>query len=287
MAGSDSARLERSCTSDWVRSREPSDGVALLQAWFAGRGYDRHRHDTYAIGVTDCGVQTFEYRGATRRSAPGQVVILHPDEPHDGRAGTPDGFGYRIVYVAPRWIGDAARAIRGRAGALPFVRDPVITNRALARAVGVAFREGVEPLAIDTLVVRLTEGLLDVAYEADTAAHLDHGALARARAFLDDETTRVVRSSELEAVSGLTRYELARQFRAAFGTSPYRYSVMRRLARARAELSRTTRLVDVALACGFADQAHFSRMFRDAFGMTPARYRATRLSGVSELPSPR
>jgi len=47
-------------------------------------------------------------------SLPGQVVVLHPDETHDGRAGTRDGFGYRIVYVAPARIEEAARAIRGR-----------------------------------------------------------------------------------------------------------------------------------------------------------------------------
>src|SRR5262245_43204414 len=59
-------RLERSCRAgrpDWVRTRRPVDGVELLQAWFAGRGYDRHRHDTYAIGLTDIGVQVFDYRG--------------------------------------------------------------------------------------------------------------------------------------------------------------------------------------------------------------------------------
>src|SRR5262249_31581937 len=98
------SRLERSCgvrPSDWLRRRELSDGVQALQAWFAGRGFDTHRHDTYAIGLTDVGVQAFDYRGVAEASTPGQVVVLHPDETHDGRAGTPDGFGYRIGYVPP------------------------------------------------------------------------------------------------------------------------------------------------------------------------------------------
>ena len=88
----------------------------------------------------------------------------------------------------------------------------------------------------------------------------------------------MIRSSELEEVTGLTRYELARQFRSAFGTSPYRYSLMRRLDCARAQLLRTRSLADVALAAGFADQAHLSRMFKDTFGVTPARYRALEAS---------
>jgi hypothetical protein len=38
-------------------------GIERLEAYFAGHGYDPHRHDTYAIGVTLSGVQLFDYRG--------------------------------------------------------------------------------------------------------------------------------------------------------------------------------------------------------------------------------
>jgi len=98
----------------------------------------------------------------------------------------------------------------------------------------------------------------------------------RARRFLDAERTRVVHSAELESVTGLTRYDLARQFRHMFGTSPYRYLLMRRLDLARELIHQQRPLVDVACDAGFADQAHFTRVFRSAFGLTPARYRALR-----------
>src|SRR4029453_13466462 len=66
---------------DWSHSRDLSDGVQLLQAWFAGHGYDKHRHDTYAIGLTDAGVQAFDYRGRAEVSTPGKVVVRDPDQP--------------------------------------------------------------------------------------------------------------------------------------------------------------------------------------------------------------
>ena len=248
----------------------------MLQAWFAGRGFETHRHDTYAIGVTDVGVQAFDYRGVTEVSTPGKVVVLHPDESHDGRAATPEGFGYRIVYVAPACIQEAARVVCGRACALPFVPAPVTTSRAFASAIETAFRQGPEPLAVDSLVLRLTEALLDGDPSCAGRARpirVDPRAIARARHLLHGETTRVVRSSELEAVTGLSRYDLARQFRAALGTSPYRYSLMRRLDRARLRLRAGAPLADVALEAGFADQAHFSRMFKSTLGVAPARYR--------------
>jgi AraC-like DNA-binding protein len=98
--------------------------------------------------------------------------------------------------------------------------------------------------------------------------------LERARDYLDAHATDVVDSSRLEAMTGLDRFALARQFRAAFGTSPYNYLVMRRLDRARRMLAQGTSLADAAFACGFADQSHLTRQFRRAFGVTPGRWRA-------------
>lgn len=283
--------LERSCgaggrvAGDWMWGRGPVGGVELLRAWFGGRAFARHRHDTYAIGVTDAGVQAFDYRGRVERSTPGEVVVLHPDEPHDGRPGAAGGFGYHIVYVEPARIAAAVRAIRGRPAPLPFVREPVSHDPVLARAVTAAFRSALEPLALDALVSRLAEGLIDgdrAGRSAGTPRRLDHAALARGRAFLD-EGRAVVRSAEVEAVTGLGRYEFARQFRTLYGTSPYRYSVMRRLDLARSRLGGAMplarlSLAEVALAAGFADQAHFTRMFRAAYGITPGRYARLRAS---------
>ena len=272
--------LERLCakpSTDWLWSTEAVDGVELLAAWLQGHAYHTHRHDTYAIGLTDTGIQAFDYRGAAHLSTPGQVVVLHPDELHDGHAGTEEGFGYRILYIDPALIFEAVQALCGPGGALPFVRPPVVLNRKLSAAITGAFQGIREPLALESLMVQLAEGLL----EADPCGkpvarprHLDSVALERARQLLDAEKTRVVRSSELEAVTGLTRYELARQFRVKYGTSPYHYLLMRRLDCARVQLARSRPLVNVALEAGFADQAHFTRMFKAAFGLTPARYNA-------------
>jgi AraC-like DNA-binding protein len=156
------------------------------------------------------------------------------------------------------------------------VRDPVTANPKLAGAIEAAFRNPAEPLAVDDLVLRLTKGLLDAdpsCRKAKGPRRPNRAGLARARQFLDAETGRVVRAEELEAVSGLTRYDLARQFRAVYGTSPYRYSLLRRLDHAQARIGNGEPLSAAALAAGFADQAHFSRAFKAAHGLTPARFR--------------
>ena len=271
--------LERSCEG-WIASAKPRDGVELFSAWFAGAAYERHRHDTYAIGVTDAGVQVFDYRGAKRSSLPGDVVVLHPDEPHDGRAGTSAGFGYRIVYLQPSAVSEAIRALRGRPHPLPFVREPVVKSEPLSRAIAEAFHTAREALTIDAVIMTLAEGLLEAEGTRTTAKSVDVRAVQRAREFLDAERDRTVHSPELESITGLTRYELARQFRQTFGTSPHRYHLMRRVDKSRALIDEERALADVAQETGFADQAHFTRTFKSAFGVTPGRYRALRTRGA-------
>jgi AraC-like DNA-binding protein len=268
------AGLEHSCAPDeWVDAAAPVDGVELFRARLRGSPFSRHRHDVYAIGVTEEGVQAFGYRGTVEHSLPGQVYVLHPDELHDGRAEGPGLFGYRQIYVTPDRIAAALPAITGRSAPLPFA-PPVIDDPALARVVRAAFTHAAEPLALDALVLRLAEGLLRFSADGPGAAlsgRVDLAAVERGRDLLRSRLT-IVQSSEVEAVTGLDRYQFARQFHAVFGTSPYRYSVMRRLDVARVWIRNGRPLADTATEAGFADQAHFTRTFKAAFGMTPGRY---------------
>lgn len=272
-------RLERSCggaRGDWMRVAPARGGLERSEAFFARHGFDPHRHDTYSIGATIEGVQTFRYRGIAQCSVAGQVFVLHPDETHDGRAGSREGFRYRTIYVDPRLI-SAALAAAGTA--LPLVRRPVSNDRRIAAAIAPAFDDldrPLEELQQDQIVLALAEALAaadsSIARRPLSAQH--RGAVRRARELLDSRVQEGVTSAELEAVTGLTRYAVARHFRACLGTSPYRYLVLRRLDRARDLIRFGTTLVDSALQSGFADQSHMTRQFKRAYGISPGQWAA-------------
>ena len=83
--------------------------------------------------------------------------------------------------------------------------------------------------------------------------------------------------ADLAAALGLSAGFLTLAFHGALGTTPHRYLLERRLARARAGLAATgTPVAAIAAGCGFADQAHLTRHMRAAFGVTPAAYRRQR-----------
>lgn len=55
--------LERSCAAaDFIRLAPSGAGLERIEAYFTGHAYDPHRHDTYAIGLTLSGVQSFRFR---------------------------------------------------------------------------------------------------------------------------------------------------------------------------------------------------------------------------------
>lgn len=249
------------------------DGIERLQARFRGQAFAPHRHDTYAIGITLAGVQTFRYRGEARHCLPGQCHILHPDEQHDGAAGTEDGFAYRILYIDPCLV---QAALGGRP--LPFVSDPVVDLTDPQSAALSAAWEMATPID-DVARIEIAAAVADVLLAASpdgarVPPALRLAGLLRVRALIAENPADRHPIDELERVAGLDRWSLARQFRAAFGTSPTRFRTMRQLDQVRRRVAAGASLADAALAAGFADQSHMSRQFKRAYGLTPARWAA-------------
>jgi AraC-like DNA-binding protein len=253
------------------------DGIERMVAYFRGHAFAPHRHDTYAIGLTSVGTQAFTYRGETRYCTPGQAFVLHPDEKHDGRPGDDRGFGYRVAYIDPALLKAA-----GTHG-LPFIREPVSSDAQLVEAIKeVVLGQEDDPadMAPTSSLVRLADVMSLTAGVPQTRALRAHPpGVTRARDLLISQGAGRATMVELEAASGLNRWELARQFRAVYGVSPYRFHLLRRLDMARTLLSENRPLADIALSCGFADQAHLSRHFKSAFGLSPGRWRALRSAG--------
>ncbi|CAN7267600.1 AraC family transcriptional regulator [Mesorhizobium sp. LjNodule214] len=268
--------LERLCwdtAEDGIVSAPGTAGIERIEARFHGNAFDLHRHDTYAIGVTLHGVQSFRYRGAAHHSLPGQIIILHPDELHDGGAGTEEGLHYRILYLEPSLLLDCLGG-----APLPFVEDAVVSDPALRGTLLsalVPLDEELDELFVADFIAQLVQNLgRHAGQPAKRMEKTAWRAAALARDYLEENAERAVRSSELEAVTGLDRYALSRHFRATYSTSPHRFLLMRRLQRARRMIEAGEALAEIAIAAGFSDQSHFNRHFKKAFGLTPGRWSA-------------
>jgi len=255
---------------DWIRRAPAQSGVERIEAYFQHNAYALHRHDTYAIGRTLAGVQRFHYRQNVCTSLPGGTMVLHPDETHDGQAGTDEGFRYRMIYVEPALF---QAALGGKP--LPFIEGGLSNDPRLAAATNALLQHldsALDPLEQDDALFDLAHALDAVSGARPLRASADFRAAQRARDYMHAALDQPVTLDELAAVAGRDRWSLSRDFRAFFGTSPHRYLTMRRLDAVRAALPGGTTLVDAAAAAGFADQSHMTRHFLAAYGVTPSRW---------------
>jgi AraC-like DNA-binding protein len=279
--------------SDWANyAAAGAFGVELLHAHFERHIYERHSHEGYAIGVTETGVQAFHCRGALHASTTGTVMAFNPDEPHDGHAGIPEGFTYRMLYLPAETVRDVLRDARdGRPAALPFARAPLIRDRVLARRLELLHRalsEGAPTLECEALLratcLRFAACHADGLFaSADSARRPNLAALRRARDFLQESPADDATTADLADLAGMSRFHLCRAFARAYGLPPHAYQLQLRLAEAKRQLAAGQPPAAVAVAVGFADQSHLTKRFKGAFGITPGQFAAARRRGQRDL----
>jgi AraC family transcriptional regulator len=93
-------------------------------------------------------------------------------------------------------------------------------------------------------------------------------------AHIDARLAEPIQMGELAREVGYSQDHFLRLFSSSFGVSPHRYVTARRIERAKSMLEDPQcSLVEVAFACGFSSQAHFSTVFKLHAGVSPGRYR--------------
>lgn len=99
--------------------------------------------------------------------------------------------------------------------------------------------------------------------------------LLRAKDLVDARYAEPLDVDALAAAARLSRAHFSREFRKAFGETPHRYLLTRRLERAAALLRSTDRSVaDICLTVGLVSVGSFTTSFGRAYGLSPTAYRA-------------
>ena len=135
-------------------------------------------------------------------------------------------------------------------------------------------------LFADGALLALKAALLRVSGQASPISKQRHcGGLApwqlrRVTEAMDRAESETPPLANLAALVGLSPAYFCTAFRESTGVPPHTWQRARRVERAQGLLAQSELPVaEVALACGFANQSHFTRVFREVTGSTPARFR--------------
>jgi len=113
----------------------------------------------------------------------------------------------------------------------------------------------------------------------------DLARLRRARDLMDREYASPLDVAALARTALMSPAHFSRQFRAAYGETPYAYLMTRRIERAKALLRRGDMSVtDVCLAVGCTSLGSFSARFTQLTGETPTAYRARDHGALENVP---
>jgi AraC-like DNA-binding protein len=272
----------------WSTMRQTSvEGVECFSAHFVSHVFDRHSHETFAIGSTFKGVQSFHCRGARRNSMEGHIMLFNPDDAHDGWAGVSDGFAYRMLYITADGMSqlldeaDAGLSIRGGGGLKlsgGLFREPLVQDRRLAGLFGAATENLLVPSNSLQAAECLSSVLTDVfqryagGREAAVRAAGRSARITRVRDLLESRYGEDVTIGVVADVAGMSRVHATRQFTLAYGMPPHAYLNQVRIRHAKRLLLEGVAAAEVALEVGFVDQSHFSRRFKRSVGVPPAAW---------------
>ena len=239
------------------------------------------RHSKTSIAVVLSG--TFEYRSSTgcELMTPGSLLLGNGGDYF--RCGHEHGRGDRCIAFSytPEFFERAyeagAEKMRFHVPRLPPIRD---LASLVARAAALQAREpGFDG---EEVGIQLAAKAIQIARNGvpSRLAGGGPGALARVSRVVrmidhDPDTPHDLR--RLAQFARLSPYHFLRTFEGLTGTTPHQYLLRVRLRRAAGRLrTEPTKILDIALGCGFGDVSNFNRSFRAEFGVSPRMYRTQR-----------
>ena len=217
--------------------------------------------------------------GTRQEIAPaGSIIIVHPEECHDGEAGVAEGWSYRTLYPSVPLMCEVSRELGHQA--TPVFGRRVIDDHSLAGMLLRAHQaaEGNDPDEAELVMLKALRMLIMRYADNGDGSETDDrsGARRRFALYADAVDPKQGGSSDLRRLAQLadvTRFQVIRDFKRVTGLTPGAYVRNRRLRLAGRLIEQGAPIVEAALAAGFADQSHLSRSFRST-----ARHHAPHVS---------
>ena len=275
------AAMAQKPAAEWSTTRPtPVQGVECFGARFVSHVFDRHSHETFAIGTTFGGVQSFRCRGAKRDSTAGHLMLFNPDEPHDGWSGSREGFAYRMLYITAQGAAQLVDDCDGAGGprtklSRGLFKEPVVSDCELSAELAAASDDlllphnslqAAEQLShvLRALFERYAGGL-----ECTDLRPAAGARISRVRDLLESRYSEDVTIAAVADVAGMSRVHATRQFTLAYGMPPHGYLNQVRIRHAKRLLLGGVSAAQVAVDVGFVDQSHFTRRFKRSVGISP------------------
>ena len=252
-----------------------SQDISLIQAQYQEFAFQRHYHLDFHIGLITQGQQKFVYKGTSYHAGAGQVVMMPPDELHDGHSKLESGYQVSVFSVSPQWFGDLAD--HSKNGHVLSFSELILSDQAtflqLRNFHGLLINPNISQLAQDCLPFEGFSTIVDryAQFGSKTQVKLGTQSVNTLKDYLMANLDQPVRLEQLSELCDLTTTQFQRHFKNKMGITPYAWLSRLRMEQGMRLIKSGIGGTEVAHQVGFYDQAHFSKAFKTAFGVSPSK----------------
>lgn len=252
--------------------------LELLTARYRDHAYALHTHDSYVFGVVVAGAEKLRINRHTYLAPAGSLIVVNPEDPHDGEKGCEAGWAYRTCYPRAELLREVAEDLE--LGHLPMFSQGIYDAPDLAGEFVRAHRLAVGGKAMEAetaILMTLRELTRRFADRCGRNPPVDDSEAARRfrlyRDLIEADLASAFELGALAATAGVTRFQVIRDFKRMAGMTPGQYLRNCRIRAASALLRTGKPLVEIAFETGFADQSHLTRLFKSMRGLSPGAFR--------------
>lgn len=255
--------------------------LELLTARYRDHAYALHTHDSYVFGVVVAGAEKLRINRKTHLAPAGSIIIVNPEDPHDGEKGCDTGWAYRTCYPHAELMREVAQDLE--LGHLPMFGQGILDAPDLASNFVRAHRLAVsgKTMEAETAMLMALRGL--TRRFADRSGRNpssdDSEAARRVRLYrerIESDPAGPFDLGDLARTAGVTRFQVIRDFKRVAGMTPGQYLRDCRIRNASALMRTGKPLAEIAFETGFADQSHLTRLFKSMRGLSPGAFREAR-----------
>lgn len=236
-------------------------------------GHPPHWHSDWQLVAVTRGDGWVRVRGTQHQTPGGSLFLIPPEVVHsnDVFAG---GCDFRSILIEAKIVESIAKANRLKLQRNKISEMPVVVSKKWTDKFDqyhFSLEQADPALLADEMLDNWITSIISYQTGQNRApVELKaHSAAIRAREFLADHAHEAITLKRLASTSGMSGFELSRQFKAAFGLPPHAWLLQVRIDRSKALLKTSRSICEVATELGFSDQAHFTRIFRRTTGYTP------------------
>lgn len=253
-------------------------GMPVLSARFTHQNFSKHSHEGYCIGVIDKGAQRFYRSGGNHIASEDCIILVNPDQLHDGHAATEGGWQYRAIYPLGSTLAHLLPEFNRREQDIPLFSEPVVSDYPLAchlRQLLHSLQHSDNSLQRESLFLTAMSQLMQKhAKGCNNIKHLgrEPKAILQLCDYIQSHFADNISLDHLATLAGFNKFYLIRSFKKHLGIAPHAYQIQVRTRKARLLLQQGMSASNVAQATGFNDQSHLNRHFIRTFGTTPGRF---------------